>query len=526
MANGDDNIWPRACKRVKKPDLTRRCRSVGAFQDPLASRALALACELICFVALQDNATAQRRQEPPSKTSGVLEIQSGKSRAFVLDSHASPTIHFSFAMPKRALVTFTVAPTKGTRVADGPAYPFADNLANTFKVSITEKAKGTISRVQIDLSSNPYDLLFLLPRGDYRLTVSLAKNAREEYWTEHIALQLVVSNLFPTDFNPALLTFVQALPSLSVDPELIDLIDYRSAPAAQLAARDREVAVSLLPALCQGFALQTRMSDPSSILTRSELESKNPRLSQIWLAYSDLFNEEKARVGRLPYYRPPPWIVENGVPQIIVRMPHDPLRQHDSLRRIDWARALEQLASTINVHPTDLAVLFLDGCHSTVITYVSPTLVSIDYGFRCAMVADRGEPFEGEVDLSVAVPAFLKIFLPSEARVQFDRSTSWNTEVVVRGLRGHVVPGEKAWERIELIFNIEKRSERPRAVAVQTVVDVKSAHTIGAYPPDTQFTDSLGRGEMQAYARQIVFKFDAFLRERKLYAPAPAGNGK
>jgi hypothetical protein len=194
-----------------------------------------------------------------------------------------------------------------------------------------------------------------------------------------------------------------------------------------------------------------------------------------------------------------------------------PVRDHGRLKRLNWPFAIEQFSKALNVPPTQIAVLFLDGCDTTVVTYSSPSIVNVDYSFGCAMVADRGEPLEGSVDLSAAVPAFLAAFLPNEARLQFDRATEWNTEVVVRGLKGSVVPGGRAWERIELIFNVERRTDKSDAVAVQVIVDAKLAYAIGQYPPDTQFTTLLSKGDLQSFARSVSFNFDAFLKKNNLY---------
>jgi hypothetical protein len=52
-----------------------------------------------------------------------------------------------------------------------------------------------------------------------------------------------------------------------------------------------------------------------------------------------------------------------------------PFRGHERLKRLNWPYAIEQISKALNVPPTQIAVLFLDGCDHTVVTYPSPSLV-------------------------------------------------------------------------------------------------------------------------------------------------------
>jgi hypothetical protein len=95
-------------------------------------------------------------------------------------------------------------------------------------------------------------------------------------------------------------------------------------------------------------------------------------------------------------------------------------------------------------------------------------------------------------------------FAQSGARWTYLEQTEQFAEIVVRNLRGFVIPGGRYWEllRLNLLYAQAEGGHVLRLIAEGSV-----AASLGEYPPDSQFTESMdvhyGR-ELNEFARCMV----------------------
>jgi hypothetical protein len=125
-------------------------------------------------------------------------------------------------------------------------------------------------------------------------------------------------------------------------------------------------------------------------------------------------------------------------------------------------------------------------------------------------------------DLAESPPGFRDLvedylrYVFSEPNITVDYITLEDSyvQVIVRGLRGRVVPGGRYWERLELNFVLQgEKTNRLRVVA-----DGLLAAGIGGYPPDSQFTRNMEpeyAASLTEYTAHLANGFINFLTSGK-----------
>lgn len=108
-------------------------------------------------------------------------------------------------------------------------------------------------------------------------------------------------------------------------------------------------------------------------------------------------------------------------------------------------------------------------------------------------------------DLGQVIDAFLRRFLPSDARVEYVDRSPESVDAVVRTIRGHVIPGGTAWERLQISFVLY--SSEPSEYNLKVYVDGRVASGAGGYPPDSQFSKDMEPAHAEAvstYTRRLA----------------------
>lgn len=447
---------------------------------------------------------AHALQPPLSADKVLFSIENLKN--VTLDSNKSPLVVFKFTAEQRISVAI-----KTESLIKNADYNY--NFDNSYKIEILA-ANGDSIPTKFYFNREPRHFkvtTFLVPSGHYEMKIFLTKNAREKYWKDRIKLKIDVLGVEPKPLTNALSNFTEMLTPLSLDPNYIDLIDYRHKQPPFLDSQDDAISSILLPSVAHGFDLHARLTAKSKDLLKENDPSGSA--TEVLKAY----HPESKKSGRIsglppPYYKDRIWISKYNVPQIVVLMPS--IKNHDLLKKIDWLTAISQLSVAMKEPVTQIAIIFDDQCDVTAITMPSEGILNLDYGFGCAMIASRGELSAPEIDLSIVLPAFLKTFLPSGAKIQFNRRTIGSAEVIIRTVRGHAINGGSAWERIEMIFNTERKNDKSAATSLQVVADIKLSHTIGEYPRDSQFTDLADGADVQSYVRKLIDAFEQFVKIR------------
>jgi hypothetical protein len=305
-----------------------------------------------------------------SAPSTVELLAPGRELSVVL-SESAPSFKYMFQLERRSHVRFELT------LRDEALPPIFEALYK-FNTVVTRDSAHSVTQQRTNHSFGSDRLrteIYLLPPGRYKLAFSLAKDARGAYWVRRLSLKIVISDVIPAPANPALAGFARALPALRLSPDTIDLIDYRNEIPAMFSSRDSEISTRLIPAVAQAAKLQELSLHGAKVAHESESPATTPRSSEIWKAYSDLLQEPKEAGARAPYFKSADWLAKYSVPQIILLMPH--VRG----QRLNWPYAIEQISESFNVPPTQIAVLFLDGCDYTVVIYSSPSIVT--YGLIC-----------------------------------------------------------------------------------------------------------------------------------------------
>ena len=118
-----------------------------------------------------------------------------------------------------------------------------------------------------------------------------------------------------------------------------------------------------------------------------------------------------------------------------------------------------------------------------------------------ANVSARGLPSS----LSVAAPTFLRqMFSTSSANLEFLTTDDDFVEVVVRGLRGHVIQGGSDWEKLQLQLALTGGKVSP---TLRVTADGDLSSGIGGYPPDSSFTRSMEpqyKGPLSDFAKKLA----------------------
>ena len=350
------------------PANTRQWAEVFARRGPTCLRTKRVII-LVLLLIFWNFDKALSKSDAPS-TAELLTP--GREFSVVLTERA-PSFRHAFQLERRSHVrlVFTLRDE-----ASPPIFEVMNKFETVFTmddaVSVTPQKQKPDDSPRSDASRTE---IYLLPPGRYKLALSLAKDAQGAYWVRRLPLKIVVSDVIPAPANPAVADLVRTLPTLRLSPDSIDLIDYRNDQPAMFSSRDSEISIRLIPAVAQAAKLQEYALQGVKVTPESESPASSSRSSEIWKAYSDLFEETRPKEEgvRAPYFKSADWLARNSVPQIILLMP--PFRGHERLKRLNWPYAIEQISKALNVPPTQIAVLFLDGCDHTVVTYPSPSLV-------------------------------------------------------------------------------------------------------------------------------------------------------
>jgi hypothetical protein len=122
------------------------------------------------------------------------------------------------------------------------------------------------------------------------------------------------------------------------------------------------------------------------------------------------------------------------------------------------------------------------------------------------------DPIPRKVSLQDSAQLFLKTFLPGDAQFEFIDRSDTSVEIMVRNIRGQVIPMGRMWEKIDISLILSKVQSQQFELLV--FVDGLTATGLGRYPPDSQFTTGLEpehAGELSTFARKVALSYRNFL---------------
>lgn len=192
-----------------------------------------------------------------------------------------------------------------------------------------------------------------------------------------------------------------------------------------------------------------------------------------------------------------PWLVVSFRP----KMARDRFRaREDAFLRSHgvalWDRILQKVVALEEFSP-DYIVAYVPVLCSSHLVFMDAYRKARRHGEECDAIPLRANatphietlvPLRGVAppNLALVITNFLKNFTRrEEARFEFLSTQPANIGVIVRGLRGHVIPGGIEWERLQLTISITIDGK------LMVVVSGLIAPGLGPYPPDSQFTSNM-----------------------------------
>ncbi|WP_147289961.1 hypothetical protein [Crenobacter cavernae] len=87
-------------------------------------------------------------------------------------------------------------------------------------------------------------------------------------------------------------------------------------------------------------------------------------------------------------------------------------------------------------------------------------------------------------------------------------------EVIVRGLKGRTIHGGSLWERLQISFFV---TQAPSGPFLRASIDGRVASGLGAYPPDSQFTDMEPQYtlDLTEFTRSLTVAFKDYLSKKE-----------
>jgi hypothetical protein len=190
-----------------------------------------------------------------------------------------------------------------------------------------------------------------------------------------------------------------------------------------------------------------------------------------------------------------------------------------------WNRIFRKISLTSGLKSEELLIYLPVFCSGSMIYEGKPGVVQ-RYGPECYMGSSRSaiefsikegfskaliEKLTNSFDFSEEIPNFLSSFIkPPAVKIDYLSKYPNFVEVMVRGLKGEVIPGGNVWEKTQLVFMNNSRSSKEMELAV--LVDGQIASGLGGFPPDSQFTKSMEpkfSESLNNYAKKISTAFVA-----------------
>lgn len=190
-----------------------------------------------------------------------------------------------------------------------------------------------------------------------------------------------------------------------------------------------------------------------------------------------------------------------------------------------WDRALRKISLQTNIPSRRIVIDVPVYCSASLVFEVRPGMAR-RYGSECLMASASASIFNlradelaasavgktaNNINLSDAIAKFLPTFLPTPgSSVQFLTKSPEFVDVIVRGLRGHVIKGGSEWEKIQI------SAVKSGATEVRFIADGMLASGAGNYPPDSQFTKSIEAGNAQdltLYASTLATAFSDYINK-------------
>ena len=136
------------------------------------------------------------------------------------------------------------------------------------------------------------------------------------------------------------------------------------------------------------------------------------------------------------------------------------------------------------------------------------TSISVSPGQLASAVLEK---MTNNISLSDAIAEFLPTFLSMPGNnIQYLTKNAEFVDVIVRGLRGHIIKGGSEWEKLEISVVRTGVSE------VRFLADGMLASGVGSYPPDSQFTKSIEAGNAQdltLFTKTLATAFGDYVRK-------------
>jgi hypothetical protein len=188
-----------------------------------------------------------------------------------------------------------------------------------------------------------------------------------------------------------------------------------------------------------------------------------------------------------------------------------------------WDRVLRKISMQTNIPGRQIVIDMPVYCSASLVFEGLPGRAS-RLGTECLMgsasvdllqlgAGKLGLPGTGKVATDIVLPdaveKFLPTFLPQPGSVEYLTKTAGYVELVVRGLRGHVIKGGSEWEKIQIMI------VRSGSGEVRFITDGMLASGAGSYPPDTQFIKSIEAFNAEAlssYAKTLATAFRDYVK--------------
>jgi hypothetical protein len=190
-----------------------------------------------------------------------------------------------------------------------------------------------------------------------------------------------------------------------------------------------------------------------------------------------------------------------------------------------WNRVLQKLSALESVSAKKILVLAPVWCSGDLV-FIGEGGGAYRHGAEC-MSASASVPVVKSVSVasattvnagkeSVALGSAVRQFLPAYvnqggAKFEFLSEEDGFVEVMVRGLRGHVIPGGSEWEKLQLTFFLTGDDEKKLRVSG----DGHTASGIGSYPADSHFTRDIelkSAKSLQDYVKRTALQLRDYLK--------------
>jgi len=194
-----------------------------------------------------------------------------------------------------------------------------------------------------------------------------------------------------------------------------------------------------------------------------------------------------------------------------------------------WNKVFRKLSYTLGIKSKDIVLYIPIYCSGR---YVYEHVIGYPnrYGDECMSAVNKiklenineeyftkasRRKIQNEIDFKSVIPRFLSSYFTKDSiKIDYLAKSKSFVEVIIRGLKGEVLPSSTLWEKLQLVFI--KSGMHPNDLELIVMADGQLSAGIGEYPPDTQFTRDMEPEYSESltnYAKKISTSINDFIRE-------------